>query len=183
MDIWDLVGDCWNLYELGPITNCKIPNKSQRPIHVSKEDVETLQYHLACKVEVVILKYRSPLYFLKSSMRRRKRSPHARARLASPRLAWWGEGRGRAAPAWMVRRNPAPRLAGARSPFTVLVFGFLAFKLQSLNGYKLRVLKRLRSWSWHEVGWKGLYKQPTDHAKTCLIELEFLPILAVAPPS
>jgi hypothetical protein len=78
------VGDCWNLYELGPITNCKIPNKSQRPIHVSKEDVETLQYHLACKVEVVILKYRSPLYFLKSSMRRRKRSPHARARLASP---------------------------------------------------------------------------------------------------
>jgi hypothetical protein len=27
---------CWNLYGLGPITNCEIPNKSQKPIHVSK---------------------------------------------------------------------------------------------------------------------------------------------------
>jgi hypothetical protein len=131
---------------------------------------------LLVEVEVTILKYRSPLHFpsLVWGGEREAR--------ASPRLAWRGEGRGRAALAWMVRRNPAPRLAGARSPFTVLVFSFLAFKLQSLNGYKLRVLKWLRSWSWHEVGWTWLYKQPTGHAKTCIIELEFLPILVVALP-
>jgi hypothetical protein len=35
-------------------------------------------------VEVVILKYGSPLQFLKSSVRRRKRNPHARTRLAGP---------------------------------------------------------------------------------------------------
>jgi hypothetical protein len=39
---------------------------------------------LLIEVEVAILKYGSPLHFLKSSVRRRKKSPHARARLASP---------------------------------------------------------------------------------------------------
>jgi hypothetical protein len=41
---------------------------------------------LLVEVEVVILKYVSLLHFIKSSVRRSKRSPHARA-LASPRRA------------------------------------------------------------------------------------------------
>jgi hypothetical protein len=43
---------------------------------------------LLVKVEVAMLKYRSPLHFLKSSVRRRKESPHVQAR--SPRLASQG---------------------------------------------------------------------------------------------
>jgi hypothetical protein len=39
---------------------------------------------LLVEVEIVILKYESSLHFLKSSVRRRKRSPHALARLAGP---------------------------------------------------------------------------------------------------
>jgi hypothetical protein len=31
----------------------------------------------------------------------------------------------------MVRQNPAPRLAGVRSPFAIFGFGFLTVKLQS----------------------------------------------------
>jgi hypothetical protein len=50
---------------------------------------------LLVEVEIVILKYESPLHFLKSSVRRRKRSPHTRAR--TPRRARQGEGHGRAA--------------------------------------------------------------------------------------
>jgi hypothetical protein len=34
----------------------------------------------------------------------------------------------------------------------------------------------------HEVGWTGLDKQPSGHAKTDLIDLEFLFLLAVALP-
>jgi hypothetical protein len=55
---------------------------------------------LLVKVEVVIFKYESPLRFLNSSVRRRKRSPQARAHsLALPRLT--GQGRkGWGAGAW-----------------------------------------------------------------------------------
>jgi hypothetical protein len=52
----------------------------------------------------------------------------------------------------MVCRNPAPCLAGARSPFVVFVFDFLAIKLH--------------------VG----------HTKMYPVELGFLPLLAIAPP-
>jgi hypothetical protein len=88
---------CWNLYGHGPITNYEIPNQSQKPVHVSKGMWEHFSTTLLVEVEVAILKYGSPLHFLKSSVRRRKRSPHARVRsLASPGQR--GEGRGRAAP-------------------------------------------------------------------------------------
>jgi hypothetical protein len=63
-------------------------------------------------VKVAILKYGSHLHFLKSSVRRRKRSPHMHAR--SPRRA----GRGGAKGAWHLREWSA-----TRSPFAVLVFG------------------------------------------------------------
>jgi hypothetical protein len=43
----------------------------------------------------------------------------------------------------MVRQNPAPRLAGARSPFAVFVFGFLAFKLQSPNRLQIKSPKSI----------------------------------------
>jgi hypothetical protein len=92
---------------------------------------------LLVEVEVAILKYGSSLHLLKSSVRRRKKSLHARAR--SPNRA--GRGEERAAPAWMVRRNPASRLAGARSPFAVLVFGFSAFKLQSSKRLQIKSSK------------------------------------------
>jgi hypothetical protein len=98
---------CWNLYGLGSITNYKISNKSQRPIHVSKRMWELFSVTLIVEVDVAILKYGSP-------------------------------GEGRTAPAWMVRRNPAPRLVGAWSPFAVLVFGFLAFKLQSSKRLQIK---------------------------------------------
>jgi hypothetical protein len=77
---------CWNLYGFSPITNCEIPSKSQRPIYVSKGMRELFSTTLLVEVELLILKYGSLLYFLKSSVRRRKRSPYARvlARLASP---------------------------------------------------------------------------------------------------
>jgi hypothetical protein len=58
--------------------------------------------------------------------------PHARARsLASHRLG--GAGHGRTTCAWMVRRNLAPRLAGARLPFAILFFGCLAVKFKILT--------------------------------------------------
>jgi hypothetical protein len=85
------VGDCWNLDGLGPYKKfMKIPKKSQRPIHLCKEGMwELFSPTLLVKVEVAILKYGSPLQFLKSSMRRRKRSLPARARsLASTGEAW-----------------------------------------------------------------------------------------------
>jgi hypothetical protein len=44
---------------------------------------------LLIEVEVAILKYGSHLHFLKSSVSRRKRSPHALTRLAS-----WGGAKG-----------------------------------------------------------------------------------------
>jgi hypothetical protein len=56
--------------------------------------------------------------------------PHTRAR--SP-----GRGEGRTTCAWMVRRNPAPRLAGARLPFTVWFFGFLAITFILTDRYKI----------------------------------------------
>jgi hypothetical protein len=54
--------------------------------------LELFSTTLLVEVEVVILKCESPLHFLKSSVRRRKRSPHARTQLVSPH----GTGRGEA---------------------------------------------------------------------------------------
>ena len=47
---------------------------------------------------------------------------------ALARLAGRGEIRGRTMYAWMVRRNPAPRLAGALLRFASFVFGYLTLK-------------------------------------------------------
>jgi hypothetical protein len=74
---------------------------------------ELVSTTLLVKVEVTILKYGSPLHFLKSSVRRRKRSPHVRW-LASP----GGVGR-RARACGTCVNGPAPRLAGERSPFVL----------------------------------------------------------------
>jgi len=72
------------------------------------------------EMEVAILKYENPLYFLKSSVRSKKRSPHVRARSLAPSCGAKGadmrhlhetlQCKGRAAPAWMVCRNLAPHL-------------------------------------------------------------------------
>jgi hypothetical protein len=80
-------------------------------------------------MEVAILKYGSHLHFLKSSVRRRKRSPHACARLASA--------------------------VGAKG------------------------VRRLREWS---VEIRLFALQERGLAKINLIELEFLPILAIVLP-
>jgi hypothetical protein len=88
---------------------------------------------LLVEVEVVILKYGSPPHFLKSSVRRSKRSPHARAR--SPRLASPG-GAGRRAKGAGARHlrewSAEIRLLALRERGLLLLFsffGFLAFKL------------------------------------------------------
>jgi hypothetical protein len=50
----------WNLYGLGPITNCEIPNKSQKFIHVGKKGCgNSLVSPCFVEVKVVILKYGS----------------------------------------------------------------------------------------------------------------------------
>jgi hypothetical protein len=73
--------------------------------------------------------------------RRECGEPHARAR--SPGLAWagrgGGEGRGRTTYAWMV-----PRLAGARLPFAVLIFGCLVVKFRILTD-------RYKNLNWTQV--------------------------------
>jgi hypothetical protein len=74
---------------------------------------------------------------------------HTRARsLASP-----GRGEGRTTCAWMVRRNPAPRLAGARLPFSV--FGFLMV----LN-YEISLLSSSANLSDDECSRSGTSRHP-----------------------
>jgi hypothetical protein len=53
---------------------------------------ELFSITLLVEVKIDILKYGSPLHFLKSNVRRRKRNPHAYARL--PRLAGLGRAKG-----------------------------------------------------------------------------------------
>jgi hypothetical protein len=92
-----LVFEIWwgiiRIYMGFPITNGRIPNKSQRSIHVSKGIWKLFSTTLLVEVDVVILKYESCSHFLRSSVRRRKRNPHAR----SPRLASLGGAKGASA--------------------------------------------------------------------------------------
>jgi hypothetical protein len=73
---------------------------------------------LLVEVEIVILKYGSPLHFLKSSVRRSNRSPHARS------LAWPGGAKGAVARhlrEWSVEI----RLLALRERDLLLLFSFL----------------------------------------------------------
>jgi hypothetical protein len=82
---------------------------------------------LLVEVEVVILKYVSPLHFLKSSVRRSKRSPHTRAR--SPRPAERGGAKGAGAQhlrEWFVEI----RLLALRECDLLLLFSFWFLGLQ-----------------------------------------------------
>jgi hypothetical protein len=61
--------------------------------------------------------------------RRERGEPHARS------LASSGRGEGRTTCVWMVRRNSAARLVGARLSFAVLFFSCLAVKFRILTGH------------------------------------------------
>jgi hypothetical protein len=75
---------------------------------------------LLVEVEVVILKYVSPLHLLKSSVRRSKRSPHARS-LALPR-----QGGAKGTGAQHLREWSAEiRLLALRERDLLLLFSFL----------------------------------------------------------
>ena len=71
----------------------------------------------------------------------------------------------------MVRRNPAPRLAGALLPFVVFVFGYLAFKYARygiLIGFLI-----FRNRSQREVVGLFYITDPSASTKTNLIGLGF----------
>jgi hypothetical protein len=96
--------------------------------------------------------------------RRECAEPHARAH--SPRL---GKGRGRTTCAWMLHRNPAPRLVRAWLTFVVLFFCCLAVKFRILTDrYKdLNWTRRTdRIADSYRFAGSALYKAPDSQHQT-----------------
>jgi hypothetical protein len=154
---------------------------------VSKElEWEFFSLTLLMKVKVVMLKYGSPLYFLKSSVRRRKKA-HTLA-LTSPRRVQSVIVTGDRV------RQPyiSSLLTNAKTPQIEL--GFCLFLLlhrrHSLSPerlcaqtIRLQILKGLCHDRDRRSSWTALYKQPVHQCQNTSILARVLPLLVATPTS
>ena len=150
----------WN-FGFGPWKISEISNKSQKA-HVCALGSELVWNLLVppCYLKWSMTNINMEVVFTYPSYMcgERMRDPHTLTRFAGAGrgMARHGEGRGRTTFAWMVRRNPAPRLVGALLPF---VFGYLAFKLTRYGSLICFLIVQNRS----QLGsWALLYIRPID---------------------